>query len=125
MSRRIVVLLSVRGLREQRVVYVRRRGAAFNIRPVVVFHQEHEHSVDGVAAGRRAGGTVVGVLVGALVGTVVGVLVGLVGVLAGVLVGVGATAPPGANVSTSCGGGFPRAMKTLTPSVLSAASTKL
>src|SRR3954471_22213717 len=71
-------------------------------------------------------GTVVGVLVGALVGTVVGVLAGaLVGVLAGVLVGVGATAPPGANVSTSCGGRVPSRDENTTPSVLSAASTKL
>src|SRR5207244_7773139 len=50
-ARGVVVLLRVRGPRQQRAVDVRGRRAPRDARPVVVLHQDEEHRVDGAGAG--------------------------------------------------------------------------
>ena len=44
---RIEVLLGMRSHRKQRVVDVRRRRISFDLRPVVIFHQDDENRLDG------------------------------------------------------------------------------
>src|SRR3989442_10626025 len=53
---RVVVLLRVRGDRQQRAVDVRGRRAVADARPVGVLHQDEEHRADGRRRPRRRGG---------------------------------------------------------------------
>src|SRR3989475_1461557 len=55
---RVVVLLRMRGHRQQGVVDVRGRGTVLDARPVVVLEEDDEHRVDGAGAvaGRRPRG---------------------------------------------------------------------
>src|SRR6516225_10791675 len=47
-SRRVVVLLGMSGRRQKRIVDVRRRRAALDGRPIMVFHQNQKYRFDGV-----------------------------------------------------------------------------
>src|SRR5207247_10247119 len=53
---RVVVLLRVRGPRQQRAVDVRGRRAALDGRPVGVLHHDEEHCADGGRRRSRGGG---------------------------------------------------------------------
>src|SRR5207247_9317764 len=53
---RVVVLLRVRGDRQQRAVDVRGRRAALDARPVGVLHHDEEHCADGGRRRSRGGG---------------------------------------------------------------------
>src|SRR5439155_11594629 len=55
---RVVVLLRVRGPRQQRAVDVRGRGAPLDARPVGVLHHDEEHRADGRRRLRGRGGRV-------------------------------------------------------------------